>query len=94
MAKQNVQLNHTRTALVVGADHLGTIPSKLAEEGVQIIHWRGRNNSFKTKTIPAAVDMIILYWDYVNHPLMQNVKKQAKARGIPLIFNRCKSSLI
>ena len=91
MAKQTALQKYNRTALVVGADRLGTIPIRLAKEGVQIIHWRGRNNSFKTKTIPADVDMIILYWDYVNHPLMQNVKKQAKARGIPLIFNRSKS---
>lgn len=82
---------HTRTALVVGADRLGAIPIKLGAEGVKIIHWRGRDNLCKTKAIPNGVDMIILYWDYVNHGLMQNVKKQAKARGIPLIFNRCKS---
>ena len=43
MAKQNALLNHTRTALVDGADHLGTFPTRLAEEGVQIAHWRGRN---------------------------------------------------
>jgi hypothetical protein len=91
MAKQTELQKNKRTALVVGADRLGTIPMRLAEEGVQIIHWRGRNNSFKTKAIPIDVDMVILYWDFVNHPLMQNVKKQAKARGIPLIFNHSKS---
>jgi hypothetical protein len=91
MARTNRLLNHTSTALVVGGDHLGTIPIRLGEEGVKVIHWRGRNNLSKCKAIPGNVDLVIIYWDYINHRLMQNVKKQAKSLGIPVIYNRSKS---
>ena len=88
MAKQ--PQNYNRTALVVGGDRLGSTPVKLGEEGVRILHWRGRNTMSKSKQIPANVDMVIIYWDFVNHRLMQSVKRQAKSKGIPVIYNRCR----
>lgn len=82
------------TVLVVGADHLGSIPRKLAQKGVQhIIHWSGRSRGCLYKTIPQEVDAIILYWDFINHGLMNNIRRQAKERSIPLIYNRRKSGM-
>jgi hypothetical protein len=75
--------------LIVGADRLGNIPEKLHSEGVQeIIHWSGRKKSFQTKTIPKNVNTIILFCDFLNHSLMYNIKRQAKAVRIPIIFSK------
>lgn len=77
------------TVLVVGADRLGKIPSKLQEEGArEIIHWSGRQKSCLNRTIPKKVDKIVLFWDFLNHNLMNNIKQQAKAAGIPVIFSK------
>jgi hypothetical protein len=77
------------TVLVVGADRLGNIPEKLQEEGAkEIIHWSGRSKSYLNKTIPKKVDMVILFWDFLNHNLMSNIKHQAKAAGIPVVFSK------
>lgn len=84
-----------RTVLVVGADHLGCIPRKLEAEGFSnIIHWSGRHTNCKNRTVPSNVDAIFLYWDFINHSLMNNIKRQAKERGIPVIYNRRKASMV
>jgi hypothetical protein len=77
------------TVLVVGADRLGNIPIRLQEEGAkEIIHWSGRCKSCLKKTIPKKVDKVIIFWDFLNHNLMTNIKQQAKAAGIPIIFQK------
>jgi len=77
------------TVLVVGADRLGNIPSRLQEEGAEeIIHWTGRRKYFLNKTIPKKVDMVIIFWDFLNHNLMTKIKQQAKAAGIPVVFQK------
>ncbi|HCF49337.1 MAG TPA: dihydroorotate dehydrogenase [Syntrophomonas sp.] len=75
--------------LFVGADHLGAVPKKLYAEGAkEIIHWKGRNHSTQNREIPKNVDLIILNLNYISHGLMNRVKKQAKSRGIPIIFRK------
>jgi hypothetical protein len=75
--------------LLVGADHLGALPRKLLDQGVkEIIHWNGRNRFDPGREIPKGVDLIILNLNFVSHGLMLQVKKQAKARGIPMIFRK------
>lgn len=82
-----------KTVLVVGADRLGCIPRKLEAEGYSdIIHWSGRHKSCLTRPIPHHVDAVFLYWDFINHGLMNSIKRQAKERGIPVIYNRRKTS--
>lgn len=77
------------TVLIVGADRLGNITQKLNKEGVNnIIHWTGRSKSFSKKAIPKNVERIIIFYDFLNHNLMHNVKRQAKENGIPIIYNK------
>ena len=77
------------TVLIVGADRLGNIPAKLCQKGVQkIIHWNGRNKSFTNRNIPKGVDQVIVFCDFINHNLMQNIKRRAKLEGIPLVYNK------
>lgn len=75
--------------LIVGADRLGNIDEKLRQDGVQkIIHWTGRCKSCTKKCIPVDVDQIIVFCDFINHPLMGNIKKQAKKYGVPIIYSK------
>lgn len=75
--------------LIVGGDRLGNIPKSLYDEGVQeIIHWVGRSKSFFNRSIPSNIDKIVILCDFVSHNIMHNVKKQAKAQKIPIIFSK------
>lgn len=80
------------TALLIGADRLGNIPDELERVGFEnLIHWSGRKKQCRVKTIPQNVDVVLMFSDYLNHCLMYEMKKQAKARKIPMLF--CKRSL-
>lgn len=74
--------------MIVGADHLGNISKNLRQYGVKSIeHLPGRNVGDRKKVrIPLAVSLVILLTDYVNHGTARNVKEQAKAQGVPLLF--------
>jgi hypothetical protein len=77
------------TVLLVGGDQLGNIPRELEEYGCEeIIHWKGRKNSDKKRSIPQNVDMVLVLHDFVNHSLMDAVKEQAKRRRLPILFSR------
>lgn len=73
--------------LIVGGDRLGNITREIKkEEVVQITHWTGRAKYFQNKPIPSNVDKIVLFYDFVNHNLMKNVRKQSKMYKIPIIY--------
>lgn len=75
------------TVLLVGADRLGNIPKELEQYGCeQLIHWNGRKTP--KKEIPANVDLVLVFHDFVNHRLMDDVKGQAKRRCLPILFSR------
>jgi hypothetical protein len=75
--------------LIVGADRLGNIYEQLSgDETQEIIHWTGRSKSCVKKCIPKDVQKIIVFCDFVNHPLMKNIKKQAKKSEVPVIFSK------
>lgn len=75
------------TVLLVGADRLGNIPKELEQYGCKkIIHWDGRKS--QNKAIPSKVDMVLVFHDFINHRLMDEVKLQAKKRCLPIVFSR------
>lgn len=76
------------TILIVGADDLGSIGDKLKECGVtKICHVTGRSCSDrKSCPIAQSVQLVLILTDYINHGTARNVKKVAKAKGIPLIY--------
>lgn len=75
------------TVLLVGADRLGNIPQELEQHGCKrIIHWDGRKA--RKREIPTKVDMVLVFHDFVNHRLMDDVKLQAKKRCLPIVFSR------
>jgi hypothetical protein len=68
------------SVVIVGGDHLGSIPKELDKIGVtDIEHVTGRTGQKMRGKIPEKADLIILLCDFVNHNL-------AGTRGIPIIY--------
>lgn len=77
------------SVLIVGGDHLGSIPKELKKIGVDDIrHMSGRNRNVIKKGMPIRMDLIIVLHDYVNHNLAKVTKKLAKEANIPVVFAR------
>ncbi|MBZ0109526.1 MAG: DUF2325 domain-containing protein [Candidatus Scalindua rubra] len=75
------------SVLIVGGDHLGSIPKELKKIGVDDIrHMSGRNRNVIRRGMPMTMDLIIVLHDYVNHNLANVTKKQAKECNIPIVF--------
>ncbi|MDR4504947.1 MAG: DUF2325 domain-containing protein [Candidatus Scalindua sp.] len=75
------------SALIVGGDHLGSIPKQLKKIGIdKVKHIDGRNKTVIKKGLPVSMDIIIVLHDYVNHNLATVVKRSAKEQDIPIIF--------
>lgn len=73
--------------LIVGADHLGKIPSKLESIGFsEIIHISGRKVQQVKKEIPTHIDLILVLTDYINHNLSTVLKKKAVEQAIPICY--------
>ncbi|TVL99347.1 MAG: dihydroorotate dehydrogenase [Candidatus Brocadia sp. WS118] len=75
------------SVIIVGGDHLGSIPKELDKIGItEIQHLTGRTGQKMRGKIPEKVDFIILLYDFVNHNLAYKVKKLAINRNIPIIY--------
>jgi len=84
--------------LIVGADHLGKAPDVLKDkfDVTKTIHWTGRKRNQRVKNIRKLKDLslIVVYAGYVNHGIVEEVKKFAKKFNIKIIFvNRGLSEL-
>lgn len=71
--------------LVVGADRLGTKEEFFAASfGItDILHWDGRKK--KPARMP-QVDVVYVLTGFVNHQLAGWVKREAKKRGIKVVY--------
>lgn len=77
------------SVLIVGGDHLGSIPRELDKLGIsEIRHMTGRSRQKIHDEIPVSTDFIIVLYDYVNHNLTYKIKKLAGIRGIPVVYAR------
>lgn len=75
------------SVLIVGGDHLGSIPKELDKLGVnEIKHLTGRGGQKIRDGIPEAMDFIIVLYDFVNHNLAHKIKGFAENRGVPVVY--------
>lgn len=76
--------------MIVGADNLGSIRKNVKNLGFEeITHLSGRKKSkFRNFEVPADTDFILVMTDYINHAVMQKVKRAAKASGVNVIYAR------
>ncbi|QOY36106.1 DUF2325 domain-containing protein [Anaerobacillus isosaccharinicus] len=76
-----------RSLLIVGADHLGTIPQKLIELGFsEVTHLCGRKVQMVKREIPENVDSILVLTDFINHNLAKALKKKAQDQSVPVYY--------
>ena len=75
------------SVLIIGGDHLGSIPKELDKIGVtEIRHLTGRSGQKIREGIPETMDFIIVLYDFVNHNLVHKIKNFAENNGIPVIY--------
>jgi hypothetical protein len=78
-------------ALVVGADRLGNIPDVLNQFGIRIAgHISGRDSTHQRRTapLPAGVEIVILFTDFLGHNVMQRFRQAASREGVMLVCCR------
>lgn len=76
-----------RSLLIIGADHLGSIPKKLGDIGFkEVIHLSGRKVQMVKRKIPEHIDNILVLTDFINHNLSTVIKQRAKEQNIPICY--------
>jgi hypothetical protein len=78
-------------ALIVGADRLGNIPDVLAGFGIRIAgHVSGRDSAHQRRCValPAGIQMVILFTDFLGHNVMQRFRDAASRAGVMLVCCR------
>jgi hypothetical protein len=78
-------------ALIVGADRLGNIPDVLNAFGIQIAaHVSGRDSAHQRRStsLPAGVQMVILFTDFLGHNVMQRFREAASREKVALVCCR------
>jgi hypothetical protein len=79
------------SALLVGADRLGCIPDVLQQFGIRVAaHVSGRdsNHQRRSASVPAGVEMVILFTDFLGHNVMQSFREAASRAGVSLVCCR------
>ncbi len=81
-------------ALLVGADRLGNIPDVLGEFGIRIAsHISGRQPGHQRRAlVPAGIQLVILFTDFLGHNVMRTFRDQARAQGLPVLCCRRSTS--
>lgn len=75
--------------LVVGGDKIDKITQKLSDKGFdKIEHFDGRKKGQRKFKLPSQMDYILVITDFLNHAMMNQIKKQAKESDIPVIYSK------
>lgn len=75
--------------LVVGGDKLGNITEKLSENGFSHIeHISGRKCGDRKTKVSCKTDLVLVLTDFVEHSLMNTIKKESKKYGVKLAFSK------
>lgn len=78
-------------ALLVGADRLGNIPDVLNQFGIRIAaHVSGRDSSHQRRSapLPAGIQMVILFTDFLGHNVMQRFRDAANREKVTVVCCR------
>lgn len=79
------------SAVIVGADRLGNIPTLLQTHNIQIKqHISGREPSHQKKTLalPSGTQLLILLTDFLGHNVMKTFRAAAQRSGIKVVACR------
>lgn len=78
-------------ALLVGADRLGNIPTILSNFGIRIAaHISGRDTTHQRRSgnLPAGIEVVILFTDFIGHNVMQRFREAANRQGVMFVCCR------
>ncbi len=78
-------------AMLIGADRLGNIPSLLDEFGIRIAaHVTGRDRAHQRRAadLPAGVELVILFTDFLGHNVMTRFRQAAGKAGVEFVCCR------
>ena len=78
-------------ALLVGADRLGNIPDILSGFGIRIAaHVSGRDTTHQRRSgkLPAGIEVVILFTDFIGHNFMQRFREAANRQGVMFVCCR------
>ena len=84
-------MNPSLSAVVVGADRLGNIPSLLREHNIAITHHiTGRDPAHQKKPpqIPSGTQVVILLTDFLGHNVMKTFRNAAQKGGVQVVACR------
>jgi hypothetical protein len=84
-------MNPSLSAVVVGADRLGNIPSLLREHNIAITHHiTGRDPAHQKKAprIPSGTQVLILLTDFLGHNVMKTFRNAAQKGGVQVVACR------
>lgn len=77
------------SVLVIGGDKLGNITHKLSENGFSDIqHISGRKYGDRKLKVHYKTDLILVLIDFVDHALVNIIKKESKKYGIKITFSK------
>ena len=78
-------------ALLVGADRLCNIPDILSGFGIRIAaHVSGRDTTHQRRSgkLPAGIEVVILFTDFIGHNVMQRFREAAGKQGVQVVCCR------
>ncbi|WP_026881195.1 DUF2325 domain-containing protein [Clostridium akagii] len=77
------------SVLLIGGDRIGSITQKLKENGFDDIqHVTGRKHGNRKIKISPKTDLVLIFVDFVEHNLVEIVKKESKRIGVRVEFSK------
>ncbi|QSZ26979.1 DUF2325 domain-containing protein [Aceticella autotrophica] len=75
------------SVMIIGGDRLGNIVKNLQIYGYDVVkHVSGRKKREVNCNIPCNIDMVMVFTDYVNHEVVNTIKREGKKRNFKMIF--------
>lgn len=85
-AEGEVHKNDAMNLLIVGGDSATAFRERMAGRTSRVEHWSGRKTRDLVRTIPKAIEAIVVVLDRVSHALVKRVRGEASRRGLPVYF--------
>lgn len=75
--------------LVVGGDNIEKISDELNRKGFdEINHYNGRKKGQRKFKISKKLDYVLILTDFLNHAMMENIRKRARIAEVPVLYSK------
>jgi hypothetical protein len=77
------------SVLIVGADRIKAMVPKMEAMGIEhVTHWDTRRYKSSKNKIPAHIDLVVFFTDFLHHTVALKLKEKVKNLGLPTIYCR------